>query len=191
MRKLMTGLAAAVLSFAAAAAVAAPLKLTPASPQPKGLKPGLAVQYAYPNDVKSLSQARSALQKGAERGKPLAGLDHRDTSVGEITLTSKRAQKVVARIRGYVRFDKPGIYDIDFLTNDGLDARIGGQRVGHFDGRQTCDSTFKEDVEVPAAGWYEVDILYFQRMGTSCLHMRMGPAGQKRLNWMPNSAFGH
>jgi len=89
-----------------------------------------------------------------------------------------------------VRFDKPGTYNIDFLTNDGLDARISGQRVGYFDGRQPCDTTFATEVEVPKAGWYPLKILYFQRLGTSCLHMRRAPEGSEPT-WMPNSAFGH
>jgi PA14 domain-containing protein len=171
----------------ATAAFAAPLKLKPASPQPSGLKAGLAVKYAYPLDVKSLSQAARFLKKG-KRGKPLSGLDYRDTNQGDLTLTSTSAMHVAAAITGFVKFDSPGVYTIDFLTNDGLDAKIGGQRVGYFDGRQTCQETPAVQVEVPQAGWYPVDITYFQRVGTACLHMR---AGKGSVNWMPNSAFGY
>ncbi|MBY6057769.1 hypothetical protein KUV26_06755 [Leisingera daeponensis] len=190
MKILMKAAAAAALTVLAAAAGAAPLKLTPANPQPSGLKPGLAVVYAYPQDVKSLAEASSALKIGSEPGRPIAGLDNRDTEEGQNTLTAKRPMHVAARITGYVKLDTPGIHNIDFLTNDGLLAKIGGQVVGEFDGRQSCDSTIVTQVEVPSAGWYPVDILYFQRLGTACLHMRMGPDG-KRPKWMKNSAFGH
>lgn len=190
MKLIAVAVSAAVITLSAAAAMAAPLKLKPASPQPGSVSPGLAVTYAYPQDVKSLAQAEWALKSSGERGRPIAGLDNRDTTEGEPTLTSKRALHVAARITGYVRLDQPGVHTIDFLTNDGLLARVGGQVVGKFDGRQTCDSTVQTEVEVPVAGWYPVDILYFQRLGTSCLHMRMGPAG-KRPMWMKNSAFGH
>ncbi|MCF6432272.1 hypothetical protein K3555_05250 [Leisingera sp. M527] len=182
--------AAAIAVLTAASAGAAPLKLVPADPQPSGVKPGLSVVYAYPHDVKSLVEASSALKISSERGQPIAGLDNRDTEEGQNTLTSKRALNVVARITGYVKIDQPGIHNIDFLTNDGLRARVGGQVVGEYDGRQSCDSTILTEVEVPSAGWYPVDILYFQRLGTACLHMRMGPDG-KRPKWMKNSAFGH
>ncbi|WP_323775825.1 PA14 domain-containing protein [Leisingera sp.] len=182
--------AAAIAVLTAAAAGAAPLKLTPAEPQPASVTPGLAVVYAYPNDVKTLAEASSALKISSEPGRPLAGLDNRDTQEGQKTLTSKQALNVVARITGYVKIDQPGIHTIDFLTNDGLRARVGGQVVGEFDGRQSCDSTILTEVEVPSAGWYPVDILYFQRLGTACLHMRMGPDG-KRPKWMKDSAFGH
>lgn len=184
---LRTLTAALAVTLIAGAALAAPLKLQPANPQPSGLQPGLAVKYAYPLDVKSLNQANRAL-RNAKPGPALAGLDYRDTSQGEITLTAKQAQHVVAGISGYVKFDAPGIYTIDFLTNDGLDAKVGGQTVGYFDGRQSCRETAAVQVEVPQAGWYPVEITYFQRVGTACLHMR---AGQGSPDWMPNSAFGH
>ncbi|MCD9149588.1 PA14 domain-containing protein [Pseudophaeobacter flagellatus] len=190
MKRLLTSAIAAIVVTCATALSAAPLKLQPANPQPSGLKPGLSVRYAYPHDVKTLVDASSALKINSERGRPLSGLDYRDTNEGDPTLTSKRAEHVVAAITGYVHFDKPGIHNIDFLTNDGLRARIGGQVVGHFDGRQTCDTTIMSEVEVPSAGWYDLDILYFQRYGTACLHMRMGPAG-KRVSWMANKAFGY
>ncbi|WP_027258073.1 PA14 domain-containing protein [Leisingera aquimarina] len=182
--------AAAIAVLTAASAGAAPLKLAPADPQPSGVKPGLSVVYAYPHDVKSLVEASSALKISSEPGQPIEGLDNRDTEEGQNTLTSKRALNVVARITGYVKIDQPGIHNIDFLTNDGLRARVGGQVVGEYDGRQSCDSTILTEVEVPSAGWYPVDILYFQRLGTACLHMRMGPDG-KRPKWMKDSAFGH
>ncbi len=187
MNLLKTAALAAAAITMASVAFAAPLKLKPASPQPSGLKSGLAVKYAYPLDVKNISQAERYLKEG-KAGKPLKGLDYRDTAPGEKTLTSTQVEHVAAAITGYVKFDSPGTYTIDFLTNDGLDARIGGQQVGYFDGRQTCRETDAVQVEVPQAGWYPVDITYFQRVGTACLHMR---AGKGAPDWMPNAAFGY
>ncbi len=180
----------AALSMVAGAAMAEVLQLTPASPQPSGLKSGLSVVYSYPADVKSLDDARRTLKRNKQPGPALAGLDYRDTNEGDQTLTSKKANHVVASIKGYIKFDAPGVYTIDFLTNDGLDARISGQRVGYFDGRQTCQETFATEVNVPSAGWYDIDVLYFQRLGTSCLHMRWGKSGSNVI-WVPNAAFGY
>lgn len=190
MRKLTAAVIAVISVLGASVLAAAPLKLTPANPQPRGVKPGLTVTYAYPNEVKTLRDATKALQAGAEAGPNLTGLDYRDTNTGENTLTSKRAEQVVANIRGYVRFDAPGLYVIDFLTNDGIRAVVGGQVVGKFDGRQTCQETFATTVDVPTAGWYPLQVLYFQRLGTSCLHMRSGAKGS-RVTWMSDKAFGH
>lgn len=193
MKKLLIGAVAALGMLCATAALAAPLKLKPASPQPGSLRKGLSVVYGYAKEnehIKQLADARRVLRAGAQRGKPLRGLDYRDTAKGQNTLTSKRDENVAAAISGYIRFDAPGVYEIEFFTNDGLDARISGQRVGFFDGRQTCDSTFITEVEVPQAGWYKFDATYFNRLNTSCLMMRMGQKG-KGLKWVPNSIFGH
>jgi len=68
MKTLLIGAVAALLS--AGVALAAPLKLTPASPQPGGLKGGLAVAYGYApagQHIKQLADARRALQAGAGR----------------------------------------------------------------------------------------------------------------------------
>ncbi len=166
---------------------AAPLELTPAEPQPTDLNAGLAVRYAYPPDVKSLADA-ARLVEDAQPGTPLSGLDYRDTEDGDMTLTSTSAHHVVAGISGYVRFDATGTYVIDFLSNDGLQASIGGQEVVVFDGRHPCEESEPVEVNIPQAGWYEIEALYFQRTGSACLHMR---AGQDEMVWMEDAAFGH
>lgn len=183
---------AAISLVCASVAFAAPLKLTPASPQPGGLKSGLSVSYAHATedqDFTALADARSALKVNGKRGKPLRGLDYRDTNLGENSLTSSHSEQVAASITGYIRFDSPGIYTIDFFTNDGLLATIGGQQVGLFNGRQTCDTTFATEVEVPSAGWYKLSALYFNRLNTSCLMMRWAAKGDA-MKWVPNNVFG-
>ncbi|MCE8007516.1 PA14 domain-containing protein [Aestuariivita sp.] len=183
-------IAAALMALMVAqTALAGPLKLEPANPQPSGLKPGLAVVYAFPNDVKTLSQADQAL-KSAKPGRPLEGLDYWDTEEGGETLTSGQALRVVAGISGYVRFDAPGIYTVDFLSNDGLRAFIGGKKVAVIDERTPCEPGPATEVEVPVSGWYALKAVYFQRAGTACLHMRAAPQGSAP-DWMPNAAFGH
>lgn len=190
MRTLLTGLVAVLGLFAATLADAAPLKLKPANPQPGNLKSGLAVKYAFPTEVRNLTDAERALKRGAKAGKPLKGMDYRDTLEGEPTLTSGQALRVVAGITGYVKFDAPGIYTIDFLSNDGLQVKIGGKEVVYLDERTPCDPSPATQVQVPSAGWYDLEAVYFQRLGTACLHMRAGKEGS-RVTWMPNSAFGH
>ncbi len=184
MKTILTTFAALLI---ATAGVAAPLQLTPASPQPSGLKPGLGVKYAYPTDVKTLHQAKKYARM-ATAGTPLKGMDYRDTRNGQKTLTSNKAHQVVADISGYVKFDAPGTYVVDFLSNDGLQVSIGGKEVVFFDGRHPCEESKPAEVSVPQAGWYKLEALYFQRTGTACLHMR---AGMGSPDWMPNSAFGH
>ncbi len=192
MKRFVAG-AAMVLSLALATAVAAaPAKLTPASKQ-SGFKKGLSVSYAYagppPAKIQTLSAAKSMLSSGAKPGKPLRGLDYRDTNDGDPVLTYPKPYNVAADIRGYIKFDSPGIYQIEVWSNDGVDARISGQRVGYFSTRQGCQGNVIMEVDVPQAGWYPLQVSYFQKYSTSCLMMRWAKNGQK-LSWVPNSAFG-
>lgn len=174
------------------ASAAEPHPLAPANPQPDParLRPGLAVTYAYPHDVQWLSDARGALRFGAEPGPPLVGFDYVDTAPGEKALTSKRAEHVAARIEGFIRFDRAGVWQLGFHSNDGLEVEIGGERVYVHDGRHGCESKGWEKVRVPTPGWYRLEAIWFQRLNTSCLLAEwQSPDGRK--GWIPNEAFAH
>lgn len=192
MKSTMIGVTAALSLVIASAAGAAPLKLKPASPQPSP-KSGLSVKYAWggepPSKIQSIDSAKQ-MMGGAKRGKPLRGLDYRDTNEGDPVLTYNKAMNVAAEIQGYIRFDAPGVYEIETWSNDGIDARISGQSVGYFSGRQGCDANQRVEVEVPQAGWYDLKMHYFQKYGTACLMMKVGKKGGK-LKWAPNNIFGH
>ncbi len=184
------GALVAAAMLCASMGIAGAVTLTPANPQPGKLKEGLSVTYGYPGGkIRTLSGASSALKKG-KKGKPLTGLNYQDTNEGDLVLTSRRDFQVAAAISGYVHFDAPGAYDIDFLTNDGLEVTLGGQPVAKYDGIHSCSSTRITKVTVPEAGWYAIEMTYFQKEGTSCLQMRMAPEGSK-VAQVANSAFGY
>lgn len=187
------GVIAALCLAITTTAYAAPLKLTPANPQPSGLKPGLSVKYAWGGPplarIDSLEQA-GALLAGAKRGKPLRGLDYRETNVGDPVLTYHEHFNVAADIRGYIRFDAPGIYVMEIWSNDGAWAWISGQTVGYNSDRTPCDPGQQVTVEVPQAGWYDLKVRYFQKYKSSCLMMKWGKQGSK-LKWVPNNVFGY
>jgi hypothetical protein len=184
--------AALAVMLGATAAFAGPTALTPANPQPDeaALQPGLAVKYAYPAEVRSLDQAESWLSYGTEDGPPLVGFDYIDTAPGENALTSNRAEYVVAAISGFMRFDKPGVQRLEFQSNDGLRVRIGGAHVYTYDGRHPCETSGWVEVNAPAAGWYPLEALFFQRLNTSCLLLQWEPPGEA-TEWTPNSVFAH
>ncbi|MEM7520381.1 MAG: PA14 domain-containing protein [Pseudomonadota bacterium] len=169
-------------------ALAAPVTLTPADPQPKAgdLAQGLAVAYAYPSDVRTLDDASSALRK-ARSGPPLKGLSYVDNSEGDKTLTSRSAQKVAASISGYIRFEAAGTFEIDVLSNDGIAVSIGGQPVALYDEIHACEPAGVQEVIVPTAGWYEIEATYFQRKGTACLMMDWDVGGG--MAPVPDAAF--
>lgn len=198
MKKVVIAIAASVLALSVTLASAAPVVLKPANPQPSAgsLRKGLSVVYAYEDwestggQIDNLAEARNLLRTVPEPGKPLKGLDHWDTKKGDLVMTSKAWFNLAARIKGYIRFDEPGVYEIDFLVNDGIDAKIGGQKVGYNTIVQPCDPTSKTEVQVPSAGWYDLDAIYFQKAGTACLHMRWAKKGN-RMKVVPNSAFAY
>ena len=161
-----------------AVAVAQAVTLTPADPQPtaSALAPGLAVNYAtIRGSVRSVDLARDALERYAEPGTPLSGLSFDDSNEGDRVLTSDRAEQVAADISGFILFDAAGSYTFDFLSNDGLQIAIGGQEVGFYDGVHACGYVGEIEVEVPQAGYYALEATYFQRKGTACLMMELGP----------------
>ncbi len=193
MKAIWTGALVGLSLLCATAVAAAPLKLKPASPQPSSPKAGLSVKYAWggepPAKIQSLDSAKQMLS-GTKRGKPLRGLDYRETDKGQPVLTYPKPYNVVADIRGYIRFDQAGVYQVETWSNDGIDARISGQSVGYFTGRQGCDANQRIEVEVPKAGWYDLKMVYFQKYGGSCLMMKVGKKGSK-LRWAPNNIFAH
>lgn len=192
MKYLQTGAVALALALLVGAVNAAPVKLQPASPQPSGLKSGLNVKYAWlgnpPRKIQNLAKAEDLL-KSAKPGSPLRGLDYRETDDGEPVLTFNEFYNVAAEITGYIRFDSPGIYELETWSNDGIDARIGGQQIGYLNGRQPCAANQRTEVEVPQAGWYPLHITYFQKYVGSCLMMKWGKQGE-RVTWTPNDVFG-
>lgn len=161
-----------------------------ADPQPDAasLAPGLAVSYAYGGPVKTLANAEKKL-KDATPGPALIGLSYLDSDPGENALTSDKQEKVSAAISGFIKFDAPGTFQVEFISNDGLVAHISGQEVAFFDGVHGCETAGVTDVEVPAAGWYEITATYFQRKGSACLLMDWSAEGE--MLPVPDEAFAH
>ncbi|MEM9049568.1 MAG: hypothetical protein AAGC92_12715 [Pseudomonadota bacterium] len=173
-------------------ASAQPQRLSPADPQPKAeaLQAGLAVRYAFPNSVKWLREAEGWRRYDPKPGTPLVGFDYPDSVPGEPVLTTNRPENVIAFIEGYIRFDTPGIWRIEFHSNDGLRVNIGGVEVYKHDGRHVCETLGWTEFEVPQAGWYPVQATYFQRLNTACLMMRWAEPGGK-MRWTRTDVYGH
>jgi hypothetical protein len=180
----------ALLALCTGAAMASPLQLELADPQPADVSAGLAVEYAFPEDVKSLRDAYISLGIGAKPGEPLADFNYLSSESNPFALTSGQEMKVAARIKGYLRFDAPGVYTLETFSNDGLELSIGGREVAKVDEKRGCDPIGAVEVSVPDAGWYEVEALYWQRKGGSCLIMEWAQEGGA-LETVPAAAFGH
>ncbi|MCE8517611.1 hypothetical protein KBY31_12880 [Ruegeria pomeroyi] len=194
MRLLWSVLLIACTVFESNSAEAEILKLKPAKSVSTSLKPGLSVKYAWAGPplarIDNLSAARTLLAEKAEKGRPLTGLDYRDRSEFEPTLTHKENYNVAADIRGYMRFDEAGVYELETWSNDGIEAKLSGQVIGLWLERQTCVANQRVEVEVPEPGWYELKIVYFQKYMNKCLMMKWAKKGEK-MTWVPNNIFGY
>lgn len=191
MRILMAIAALALAACAAPGGGGGGGALRPASPQPDAgaLRPGLAVEYAYPVDIRMLSEARR-MRGVTQTGAPLKGFDYPDTERGENALTSRQPERVVAFIDGFIRFDRAGAHRLQFWSNDGLEVRIGGAEVYRHDRRHTCQTLGWRTVNVPEPGWYRVEALFFQRLNTSCLMLNWTPPGGGEGR-VPAANFAH
>ncbi|WP_164727019.1 PA14 domain-containing protein [Shimia sediminis] len=191
MKKLFAGLLAACVMVAASVATAGVIELTPANPQPSGLKQGLKVKYfTGDRQVRSLGAAKGRIKNSSKPGKPLKGLNYPDKGKGAPVLTAGIPELVVADISGYIKFPSAGVYELEFFTNDGAQFWISGKSVAKLDEITPCSSAGRPKVNVPKAGWYDFKALYFQKEGTACLESEWkAPGGSVQL--IPNSAFGY
>ena len=150
---------------------------------------GLSVKYVpkMMRDVKALNYF--AKKKRGKDGPPLMHLDWK--SGADKVLTSDAYDGVGAIINGLIHFDTDGTHRFTVESNDGVRITLGGQMI--LEDPDVHADRFSEivDVEVPEAGWYPVEILYFERKNTSTLRLlTAGPEGGD-LEIIDPSRLGH
>jgi hypothetical protein len=178
-------LAVVVIVGAAAADIVSGLK--PAEPQPTAeqLAPGLAVQYTYAI-VNSISELKG------RKFEPGPALTHLEWRMGNgIVLTSKSREGVGAMITGFIQFDKPGTYGFEVTSNDGVRVEIGGKLIHEDPGVHSDTTSDRIDVTIERAGWYPVNIVYFQKRYTATLTVRWAPPGDKKIVPIPPKALAY
>lgn len=161
-----------------------------AQPDPATLAPGLAVTYHFHlfNTVGEITQW--ARNNESVAGTPLPALNY---SVGSgKVLTSDRADGVGATITGLIRFPAAGRYVLAMQSNDGVSLSIGGQRILADPGVHTDRFSELVRVDVAEAGWYPLDLLYFEKRNTSTLQFYWAQeAAGESLRLVPPEAFAH
>ncbi len=182
----------AALAIAAPAVADSHVKtLAPiAQPDPTSLAPGLAVTYHFHifNTVGEIPQwARS---NDSVEGTPLPALEY---SVGSgKVLTSDRTDGVGATITGLIRFPAAGRYVLAMQSNDGVALSIGGQRILADPGVHTDRFSELVRVDIKEAGWYPLDLLYFEKRNTSTLQLYWAQeAAGESLRLVPPEAFAY
>lgn len=161
-----------------------------AQPDPATLAPGLAVTYLFHlfNTVGEITQW--ARNNESVAGTPLPALNY---SVGSgKVLTSDRADGVGATITGLIRFPAAGRYVLAMQSNDGVSLSIGGQRILADPGVHTDRFSELVRVDVAEAGWYPLDLFYFEKRNTSTLQFYWAQeAAGESLRLVPPEAFAH
>ena len=159
-------------------------------PDPRSLKPGLAVTYYFAifNLVDEIVEF-SKLGPGHE-GQAIPSLDYKVGS-GDV-LTSGRPDGVGADITGLINFPLIGTYMMALESNDGVRLEIGGKLI-FSDPNVHADRYAKlVPLRIETPGWYPLSILYFEKRNTSTLQLFWAKPGDPgRLKFVPADALAH
>jgi hypothetical protein len=156
-----------------------------------GMTPGLEVLYfdgMYRHVSRVPDGDRAILEKGRP-GAPILMVDHQ-FGQNEV-FDSGRRRGVGVQMKGYILMEKPGRYELQALSNDGVEIFISGTSIlkdpdVHSD-RLSDIGAFTAD----AAGWYPMMVKYFQRKGTAALKLYWRPPGKDAFEVIPARAYGH
>ena len=162
--------------------------LAPAAVESDALVPGLAVTYWRGNRFDLMVEMHDLVKRA--NGQPGAPVMQLDT--GNFVLSTRASELVAAVMKGYIEFPEAGIYQVEFVSNDGILIEIDGQLI-HADPNRHSDTTSGPiAIEIGEGGWYDVDIAYFQKRGTHRHEMYWLPPGQEGdLELVPAAAFAH
>ena len=184
----IAGLAALFLVNVAAA------DLHPLNPQPdpNALKPGLAVTYYYGFYRRINQVAKKIESEDGEVGEPLPQLNYR--SGNDLVLTSSQYDGVGARIQGLIHLDEVGTYEFAIESNDGVRFSISGEILIEDPDVHPDQWSSVVTVDIKTAGWYPMEVLYFERRNTSTLRLfwKTPSADEAQaLSAVPEAAFAH
>jgi hypothetical protein len=187
LRNISCATAAGMLLWAGAA-LASFDDLKPADPQPAAgtLQPGLAVNYV---EVKARHVDEVEEAGGGEPGPPLPQLNYQ-SGAGTV-LTSDHADMVGARIRGFINFDQPGRWLLATQSNDGVRVRIDGKIVVNDPDVHSDQFSMNAELNIATAGWYKLEVSYFERKSTSTLQLYWQRPGGTEFEIVPAAAFGY
>jgi len=157
----------------------------PLSPQPTAaqMDPGLSVQF-WKSPFNDVSEVERYTQRYAGiPGKAVTMLDF-DWGNG-VVLDSALANDVGVEFLGAIRLDKPGRYGFTALSNDGVRVMVGGVTVTE-DGEPHPDRWSRPGhIEVAAAGWYPLRVLYYEKRGTAVLRLYWQQPGDAQMSVVP------
>jgi PA14 domain len=188
-RKTLGGVFAIILLLCAGCSTpTGTVNLTPVTPQPDSasMKPGLAVRYvsAKVRDVDAIEAIG-----GGTVGRPLPQLNYHSGT--GFVLTSNYADFVGAKIRGFINFEQPGRWLMTAESNDGVRVRLNDQVIIEDPGVHADQFSNTAELNVAAAGWYKLEVTYFERKSTSTLKLYWQRPDSSEFEIVPAAAFGY
>src|SRR5262245_37188392 len=187
-RTLGHALAGILLLCAGCSATVGGANLTPVTPQPDSavMKPGLAVKY-----VSAKVRGVDAIEAigGGTVGRPLPQLNY-DSGTGPV-LTSIYADFVGAKIKGFINFEQPGRWLMTAESNDGVRVRLNDLVIIEDPDVHADQFSNTAELNIAAAGWYKLEITYFERKNTSTLKLYWHRPDSSEFEIVPAAAFGY
>lgn len=166
-------------------------EFTPEKLAPGVLQPGLTVTY-YRNFFKrNLTYLKKMKKEDFEvvQGDPIVQLNHQ-FGEGEV-FGSGTNRGIALRMKGYMFFPKPGWYDMQAFSNDGVIVYFEGQRVLS-DPKQHSDRlSHIAHFKISAEGWVPITVEFFQRKGTSALKLFWKIPASQEMVVVPKENYGH
>ncbi len=161
-----------------------------ATPQPgaDALAPGLAVTY-YFGKIDHIREIAGWAKGEGKVGPPIPMLNY-NVGQGKV-LTSDASDMVMAVIRGYLHFERPGSYTLLVNSNDGVRIQLGGRQI--YDDPDVHADRLSDPlaVEIREPGWYPLEVLYFEKKNTATLELFWLPPGAADFDFVPAAAFAH
>jgi hypothetical protein len=172
---LVAGLAAACATDQRAGAPAGPVTLASAGEQPGALEPGLAVWYSFGDygHVDDVTARAGGLRK------PDATVPNLSFHGGEgdkVPGTNSR-NLVGAVFSGYLRFPEASSYRIGATSNDGVRVIIAGRVILEDPKPHPHRAVGPTTVSVAEAGWYPIEVIWFERKGSFRLELNWSAEG--------------
>ena len=165
------------------------LGIEPVKPQNASVEPGLEVTY-YSKAFNRLREIPDwAKYKKGTVGPLLPAIDY-DSGSGPV-LTSTLDDGVGAHIVGLINLSETGTYQFKARSNDGAQVTIAGERVVKDDRPHPTRFSKTASLSVAEPGWYKLEVLYFEKKGTSVLELHWGTPSGGGFAIVPAEAFGH
>lgn len=187
---LVVGLAAACATdqrIIAPAASDGPVTLASAEVQLGALEPGLAVRYTFGD----FGHVDDVAARAGGAGKPDATVPNLSFGGGDgrKVLGTNSHNLVGAVFSGYLHFAEAGSYRIGATSNDGVRVIIAGRVILEDPKPHPDRAVGPTTVSVTEAGWYPIEVIWFERRGSHRLELKWSASGG--LAAIPPEFFGH